>query len=114
MPVIQILLVSFSSRGHQLVYFYPEQGSDTNTRQASDSKTNILGFNNEFLADILSPKSSLCDQKFHLRVHEIDFVGYELFMECHDLIIKNARHPTLLNVDRPGTGLIYSRVNHSN
>ena len=82
MVLLKIILVSFSSRGHQLVCSYP----------SDDSKT--LGFDSSFLADILSPKTSLCDQKFHLKVHGIDFLG----------------HPTLLNVDRPGTGLVYSRV----
>jgi nitrogen permease regulator 3-like protein len=82
MPLLGILFVSYSSRGHQLVFSYPEITNDT-----------FLGFESSFLADILSPKTQLCDKKFHLRVEQVDFVG----------------HPTLLNVDRPGTGLIYSR-----
>jgi hypothetical protein len=80
--LLGILFVSYSSRGHQLVFSYPEIKNDT-----------FLGFETGLLADILSPKQQLCDQKFHLRVDHVDFIG----------------HPTLLNVDRPGTGLIYSR-----
>jgi hypothetical protein len=80
--LLGILFVSYSSRGHQLVFSYPEIKNDT-----------FLGFEAGLLADILSPKQQLCDQKFHLRVDNVDFIG----------------HPTLLNVDRPGTGLIYSR-----
>lgn len=37
--------MSFSSRGHQLVFSYPDQESNME---------DILGFNVEFLADILS------------------------------------------------------------
>ncbi|KAI8892614.1 nitrogen permease regulator of amino acid transport activity 3-domain-containing protein [Globomyces pollinis-pini] len=66
-----------------LVYSYPDD-------QTNDT---FLGFTFPFLAHILTPKTTLCDKKFHLKVHQVEFVG----------------HPTLLNVDRPGTGLIYSR-----
>jgi hypothetical protein len=81
--IVGILFVSFSTRGHQLVYSYPEVGPDGK----------YLGFEAAFLADILSPKSALCDKKFQLKINQISFIG----------------HPTLLNVDRPNSGLIYSR-----
>lgn len=82
--VLKVILVCFSSRGHQLVFSYPE-----------DLSTTILGFEHASLADILSPKTSLCDQKFHLKVSNVDFVG----------------HPTLLDVE-DSTDLIYSRMMH--
>ncbi|KAI8925788.1 nitrogen permease regulator of amino acid transport activity 3-domain-containing protein [Entophlyctis helioformis] len=54
----------------------------------------FLGFDCTFLSDILSPKVSLCDKPFHLTVDNVDFVGL----------------PTLLNADRPGTGLRFARL----
>jgi hypothetical protein len=83
MTILGVLFVNYSARGHQLVFSYPE----------INKEGKFLGFEPEFLADILSPKSQLCDKRFHLRVEKIDFLG----------------HPTLLNVDRPSQGLIYSR-----
>src|SRR5690349_13709556 len=47
----------------------------------------FLGFDPQFLSDILSPKVALCDRQFQLTVDDVTFVG----------------HPTLLNADRPGT-----------
>ncbi|ORY25303.1 UPF0171-domain-containing protein [Neocallimastix californiae] len=43
----------------------------------------FLGYDTQFLADILSPKSALCDQKFQLTINNLTFVG----------------HPTLINSD---------------
>ena len=77
-----VFLVTDSSPGGQLVFSYPELKDGT-----------FRGFGAASLADILTPKGPLCDTKFHLRVGTINFLG----------------HPTMLNVDRPNTGLIYSR-----
>ncbi|RKP02574.1 hypothetical protein CXG81DRAFT_17784 [Caulochytrium protostelioides] len=54
----------------------------------------ILGFPSSALSNILSPKVALCDRPFQLTIDDITFVG----------------HPTLLNVERPGHGLRYSRL----
>ncbi|KAK5667375.1 Nitrogen permease regulator 3 [Batrachochytrium dendrobatidis] len=59
-----------------------------------EPKNKFLGLDCEFLSDILSPKVALCDKQFHLTVDNVDFVG----------------HPTLLNADRPGTGLRFARM----
>ncbi|KAJ1334556.1 hypothetical protein BSLG_007711 [Batrachochytrium salamandrivorans] len=71
----------------------------THSRHGSRSSMPIarnafLGLDCEFLSDILSPKVALCDKQFHLTVDKVDFVG----------------HPTLLNADRPGTGLRFARL----
>ncbi|KAJ3085160.1 Nitrogen permease regulator 3, partial [Quaeritorhiza haematococci] len=54
----------------------------------------FLGFDPQFISDILSPKVALCDRKFELTVDDVTFVG----------------HPTLLNADRPGTGHQFARA----
>ena len=77
-----VFLVTDSSPGGQLVFSVPELKDDT-----------FHGFGSSSLADLLTPKGQICDSKFHLRVGAMNFLG----------------HPTMLNVDRPRTGLIYSR-----
>ena len=77
-----VFLVTDSSPGGQLVFSYPELSNGM-----------FHGFGSSSLADMLTPKGPLCDTKFHLRVGSVNFLG----------------HPTMLNVDRPKTGLIYSR-----
>ncbi|KAI8846596.1 nitrogen permease regulator of amino acid transport activity 3-domain-containing protein [Chytridium lagenaria] len=110
-----VILVCYSSRGHQLVFSYPAKGIDGDAVNVEalqkdhglkypsldsfavtddvkdDTRTQaetILGFEPHSLSDILSPKVALCDSKFLLTVDDVSFVG----------------HPTLLNADRPGTG----------
>ncbi|KAG9127013.1 hypothetical protein FRC07_001038 [Ceratobasidium sp. 392] len=41
-----------------------------------DAYTKLLGYRSGFLADILSPKPSLCHQKFELVVDELAFLGH--------------------------------------
>ncbi|KAJ3300685.1 Nitrogen permease regulator 3 [Borealophlyctis nickersoniae] len=144
--LLGLLLICYSSRGHQLVFSYPRNpkksaprstypshragrthaggleldgvleldwddgewervrngvpntakprndgtGGDTRAGQGDE----FLGFDPQFLSDILSPKVALCDRRFQLTVDDVTFVG----------------HPTLLNADRPGTGHRFARV----
>ncbi|KAJ3037681.1 Nitrogen permease regulator 3 [Rhizophlyctis rosea] len=57
-------------------------------------RDDFLGFDPQFLSDILSPKVALCDRQFQLTIDDVTLVG----------------HPTLLNADRPGTGHRFARV----
>ncbi|CAE6503124.1 unnamed protein product [Rhizoctonia solani] len=41
--------------------------------------TNLLGYRSSFLAEILSPKSALCHQKFELVVDELAFLGHPVY-----------------------------------
>ncbi|KAI8818606.1 nitrogen permease regulator of amino acid transport activity 3-domain-containing protein [Fimicolochytrium jonesii] len=108
-PFLGILLICYSSRGHQLVFNYPAEpkprlsrtrsgnrvgqlGDGTPLRQQESEK--FLGFETHFLSDVLSPKVALCDRQFQLTVDDVTFVG----------------HPTLLHADRPGTGHRFARM----
>ena len=46
------------------------------------------------MADILAPRSALCDKEFRLTIDDTTFIG----------------HPTLLDADRPGTGHRFARM----
>ena len=59
-----VLFVAFSSRGHQLVFSYP-----FNNNAFSE-------FDKSVLADISTPKTTLCDKKFVLRVNNTIFIGH--------------------------------------
>ncbi|ORX55436.1 UPF0171-domain-containing protein [Piromyces finnis] len=61
-----------------------EGRNNTNsTNNHHNQQEKFLGYDTQFLADILSPKSALCDQKFQLTINNLTFVG----------------HPTLINSD---------------
>lgn len=95
MNVVGIMLVSYSSRGHQLVFSYPDDRKRFNgkTDNGQSSET-FLGIDVRFISDILSPKVTLCDRAFELTIDDITFLG----------------QATLLNADRPGTGNIHARA----
>ena len=79
--VLGILFIGYSSRGHQIVFSYPDNNK-------------FLGFESPFLSHLLSPKSpTLCDSQFQITIDSVTFVG----------------HASLLNSDRPGLGLLYTR-----
>ncbi|KAI8907176.1 nitrogen permease regulator of amino acid transport activity 3-domain-containing protein [Gorgonomyces haynaldii] len=77
--MLAVLLSSFSPRGHQLVFVWPN--------------TDFVDLDWNIISDILSPKISMCDQRFELLVDGTIFLG----------------HPTSLHQDRVGTGLKFSR-----
>ena len=112
--LLGVLLICYSSRGHQLVFSYPPEPQPPPEKRHSGaysclnissqlpdvstlpdvSGNKVLGFEPQLLSDILSPKvPALCDRKFQLTVDGITFVG----------------HATLLNADRPGSGNQYAR-----
>lgn len=98
--ILGIMLVCYSSRGHQLVFSYPDEQKEFSTLRQGDSdkqhsnEESFLGFDVHFISDILSPKVTLCDRAFELTIDDITFLG----------------QATLLNADRPGTGNRYARA----
>ncbi|KAI1318883.1 Nitrogen permease regulator 3 [Mortierella claussenii] len=94
--LVGIVIVTNSSRGHHFVYKYPpEQQSATtavnSTRRGLDLKakshhiheedefqvtSKVLGYDPQFLANLLSPKLALCDKRFQLTVDDLTFIGH--------------------------------------
>ena len=64
------LFVISGTRGHKLVVSWPEK----NLKSADDQV--IGGFDAQFLADMLSPKAALCNQRFQLSIDELLFLGH--------------------------------------
>ncbi|KAF8939654.1 Nitrogen permease regulator 3 [Dissophora ornata] len=97
--LVGIIIVTNSSRGHQFVYKYPrEQLFSTSTRdpssRAPDSKakptdksdkaqvtSKVLGYDPQFLANVLTPRVSLCDKRFQLTVDDLTFIGHPVSLE---------------------------------
>jgi len=50
----------------------------------------FLGYDTQFLADILSPKSALCDQKFQLTINNLTFVGHPTLINSESTSNKNS------------------------
>ncbi|KAG0215539.1 Nitrogen permease regulator-like 3 [Mortierella sp. GBA30] len=92
--LVGIIIVTNSSRGHHFVYKYPQetQRSSQHGRPSHrhDSKTKhelqqvdefqatskVLGYDPQFLANLLSPKLALCDKRFQLTVDDLTFIGH--------------------------------------
>ncbi|KAF9413192.1 Nitrogen permease regulator 3 [Podila epigama] len=100
--LVGIIIVTNSSRGHHFVYKYPREpqpGTDNATysqtvgsrSQAPETKAsspmhqhgdefqtsaNVLGYDPQFLANVLSPKLALCDKRFQLTVDDLTFIGH--------------------------------------
>ncbi|KAG0036271.1 Nitrogen permease regulator 3 [Podila clonocystis] len=118
--LVGILIVTNSSRGHHFVYKYPREpqkptldhASDitANTRDLKSSKpmhqhgdefqttSKVLGYDPQFLANLLSPKLALCDKRFQLTVDDLTFIGHPVsltgpeFRQQRDLL-KRTRLP---------------------
>ncbi|KAG0224950.1 Nitrogen permease regulator 3 [Mortierella sp. GBA43] len=88
-----IIIIAGSSRGHHFVYKYPreqqkEAGINPFYRPAvskakpdphSDeyqATSSVLGYDPQFLANVLSPKPALCDKRFQLTVDDLTFIGH--------------------------------------
>ncbi|KAG0094016.1 Nitrogen permease regulator 3 [Podila epicladia] len=97
--LVGIIIVTNSSRGHHFVYKYPREPQKPtldhaldiltpNTRDLKTSKpmhqhgdefqttTKVLGYDPQFLANLLSPKLALCDKRFQLTVDDLTFIGH--------------------------------------
>ncbi|KAF9306765.1 Nitrogen permease regulator 3 [Mortierella antarctica] len=97
--LVGIIIVTNSSRGHHFVYKYPREphkptldhASDILTPNTRDLKTSkpmhqhgddfqttskVLGYDPQFLANLLSPKLALCDKRFQLTVDDLTFIGH--------------------------------------
>ncbi|KAF9898187.1 Nitrogen permease regulator 3, partial [Lobosporangium transversale] len=90
--LVGIIIVTNSSRGHHFVYKYPpEVQSSSNTtdssrrEQGTMGKTStgdfqvaskVLGYDIQFLANLLSPRQALCDKRFQLTVDDLTFIGH--------------------------------------
>ncbi|KAI7831455.1 nitrogen permease regulator of amino acid transport activity 3-domain-containing protein [Gamsiella multidivaricata] len=102
--LVGIIIVTNSSRGHHFVYKYPreQQHNSNNVRHPShrppESKSKpaaqqaeefqvtskILGYDPQFLANLLSPKLALCDKRFQLTVDDLTFVGHPVSLAGPD------------------------------
>ncbi|GJJ78796.1 nitrogen permease regulator 3-like protein [Entomortierella parvispora] len=98
--LVGIIIVTNSSRGHHFVYKYPrERGGITpddssgrpyqaqatsSTSQATTEEfqvtSKVLGYDPQFLANLLSPKLALCDKRFQLTVDDLTFIGHPVSM----------------------------------
>ncbi|KAK9766400.1 Nitrogen permease regulator 3 [Basidiobolus ranarum] len=102
--LLAILLIVNSSRGHHFVFRYPKNSVSNAERNeippdfgdniqssfkrlsvsnpdVSEARRNwlaenLFGYEPHLLADILSPKASLCDSRFQLTIDELTFVGH--------------------------------------
>ncbi|OAQ28650.1 hypothetical protein K457DRAFT_138734 [Linnemannia elongata AG-77] len=94
--LVGIIIVTNSSRGHHFVYKYPREkkkgftphedstlfaSQELKSKQLAESDdfqvtSKVLGYDPQFLANILSPKLSLCDKRFQLTVDDLTFIGH--------------------------------------
>lgn len=96
--LVGIIIVTNSSRGHHFVYKYPREPPKSTLHHASDITPNnrdlkaskpmhphgdefqttskVLGYDPQFLANLLSPKLALCDKRFQLTVDDLTFIGH--------------------------------------
>ncbi|KAG0267420.1 Nitrogen permease regulator 3 [Mortierella polycephala] len=93
--LVGIIIVTNSSRGHHFVYKYPQETQwstkpESASRRSKESKINVnahhldefqastkvLGYEPQFLANLLSPKLALCDRRFQLTVDDLTFIGH--------------------------------------
>lgn len=98
---VSIILVTAGSRGQSLLFRYPylppsqtkrrekeipknrfalgKVEESTDTRNFSGIKDGyLIGFSDSTLANILSPKSNACGNKFELKIDEVLFVGHPM------------------------------------
>ena len=104
--LVGIIIVTNSSRGHHFVYKYPRErggitpddasGRPYQTKASSSSASTpasslatteefqvtskVLGYDPQFLANLLSPKLALCDKRFQLTVDDLTFIGHPVSM----------------------------------
>ncbi|KAI8918524.1 nitrogen permease regulator of amino acid transport activity 3-domain-containing protein [Powellomyces hirtus] len=130
-PVLGVLLICYSSRGHQLVFSYPSDPKRTRgqvRRRTRPSRTLLQGASPERLESF--DRSSLLAHRGpdgHLRQNDSEqFLGFETHFLSDVLSPKVALcdrqfqltvddvtfvgHPTLLHADRPGTGHRFARM----
>lgn len=96
--LVGIIIVTNSSRGHHFVYKYPREPQKSSLGHATDitpsnrdlktskpihqigdefqTTSKVLGYDPQFLANLLSPKLALCDKRFQLTVDELTFIGH--------------------------------------
>ncbi|KAF9922373.1 Nitrogen permease regulator 3 [Linnemannia zychae] len=94
--LVGIIIVTNSSRGHHFVYKYPQErkkgfiphedsllfsSQESKSAQLATSQdflagSKVLGYDPHFLANLLSPKLSLCDKRFQLTVDDLTFIGH--------------------------------------
>ncbi|KAK0560134.1 Nitrogen permease regulator 3 [Tilletia horrida] len=93
--LIAVLLVAKSERGSQIVFQWPPKPHFLNAGLAAGSPhrghmpdapsgearkkrawDTYLGYENSFLAELLTPRRDLCHQKFELAVDDLVFVGH--------------------------------------
>ncbi|KAF9936082.1 Nitrogen permease regulator-like 3 [Mortierella alpina] len=113
--LVGIVIVTNSSRGHHFVYKYPQekQGNARPAHRSTDSKSKpnvpqvdefqatnkVLGYDPQFLANLLSPKLALCDKRFQLTVDDLTFIGHPVWMSGPDF--KQRRHYWKWKSSRP-------------
>ncbi|KAG0346038.1 Nitrogen permease regulator-like 3 [Podila humilis] len=119
--LVGIIIVTNSSRGHHFVYKYPrepkspvninvsESLSRNNTRDVKakpmhqhkdefQTTSKVLGYDPQFLANLLSPKLALCDKRFQLTVDDLTFIGHPVSLTSPEFrqqreLLKRARPP---------------------
>lgn len=115
--LVGIIIVTNSSRGHHFVYKYPREQQqqdqqplyrpavskakpDPHSGDIYQVTASVLGYDPQFLANVLSPKLALCDKRFQLTVEDLTFIGHPVSLtgqefrqrrECWKR--KNARPP---------------------
>jgi len=61
-----------------------------NSNSHHNQQEKFLGYDTQFLADILSPKAALCDQKFQLTINNLTFVGHPTLINSESTSNKNS------------------------
>ncbi|KAG0375409.1 Nitrogen permease regulator 3 [Mortierella sp. AD032] len=124
--LVGIIIVTNSSRGHHFVYKYPREKKkgftpheDSTLFPSQDSKSKplvesedfqvtskVLGYDPQFLANLLSPKLTLCDKRFQLTVDDLTFIGHpvslrgEEFKQRRDYWKRKSSRPPKVKVKR--------------
>ena len=98
--MLGIMFTAHSSRGHQLVFSWPEQ-----------QETNVfLGLDVAFLADVLAPKQALCEKKFQLRIQNVEFLGHPTLLNSGSDLLRFAQQSKSANGTGGGTYHMFNIV----
>lgn len=65
-----------------------ESGVEYSNEEAIIVNNKLFGYEDELLATILSPKSSMCNKNFELKIGPVTFVGFPVLV-CQDDLLKN-------------------------